>query len=979
MQTGVSVEQSRAVEDGTAHLPRDTARNGDAAAGRTTPFSTVEDMKVREQALATLLHVREPGIRLYRAAIEALAVCQQVCVAGVAFFKDDGADLAIDHAWFGGAFVAPFTWNISSGLLRDVVGANGSSWCCRLPAAELPGAHLISNVEEALLNCELITCGQDIKGFLFWVDALEKDSDVPIVDAIGHLIATRISAELDNEEERRARRRSEQQYQDVATTAFDWFWEMDANYRFTHFSERWRELTGLQPSKYLGKTVIDIGVDQFDPRWAGFLAALEQRRPLRGFGSRTVGANGNVFYWKINAKPCYGNNGEFIGYRGTGTDVTAEIQERRRAEKAERLLREAIESIPQGFCLFDDADKLVVVNQSFKRFYPDISAELVPGADFVDLVPIWAERTEDRPKELTAEELCHRRIRAHRKKIRNYEYQRADGRTFLVNEQKTGEGSSVWLHTDVTSLKQREAQLQTLSSELSVANQQMDITINSMTDGLVMYDSDDRLVLWNRHFKEMFGFGEKQLSPGLSSHAVTEHKIESGLISSQIEDYTAKRRAIREQGQLTYQRHLDDGRVLQVTGARMVDNGVVMTFQDVTLAESQAQAVRDGAEQLEALNGRLSKQNAYFDATLNSMTQGLATFDQDDRLMVCNNRYQKIFGLPDDLLLEGTSVAQIAEHIEQSGNWDNALGNIAGTHAQARQSGLEVRTMRFVDGRAYHVQNNLLENGDLLITFHEITDLEKQGRQLKAYAEKLEFSNRELEEFAYVASHDLQEPLRKIEAFGDRLLKGYESEFDETGRAYLERMQSASHRMRTLIRDLLDYSRIASEPRPFVSVDLSSVVDEVAADLEISFEASGGGLRHSDLPFVDADPTQMRQMFQNLISNAVKFRKPDVDPLIEITASRPSGGRPGAEQVEICVKDNGIGFDDKYADQVFKIFHRLHGRTEYEGTGIGLATCRKIIDRHGGSISTSSVPGEGTIVKIVLPVKQPDTEESRNA
>ncbi len=935
-------------------------------------------MHEREKALTRLLHVREPGEALYRAAVDAVVAAYMPHLAGIARFHDHGTDLLVEHGWCAGACLEPFSWNIAPGLLRDIVGSGDAQFQRELPVEDLPGAHHLNLSGPVWLLCELVTCGKDIVGLVFWI---ADDGAALEANGIGHLSALRISAELEHDADRRARRESERQYNDVATMAFDWFWEMDAEFRFTHLSDRWREITGLHPSKYLGKSPAELGADTTTGRWAAFYEALKARQPARGLGTRTVAADGSMRYWKVNGKPNYGDDGEFIGYRGTGTDVTAEVLERRRAEKAERLLHQAIEAIPQGFMLFDEKDTLVVSNRSYKKLYPEIAEELVPGADFVDLVKLWSERTDDRPDGVTPEQLYQRRIRAHRSRRRNFEHTRADGTAFLIDEQKTDDGSTVWMHTDISALKRREAELQALSGALADKNNQMDITINAMTDGLVMYDAENRLVLWNRHFQEMFSFTDDQLVEGLPGAAISEHKHNVGIMSGKAEDVSRKWTKVREQGELTYKRRLDDGRMLEVKGVRMADDGIVMTFHDITLAEEQAQALRDGAESLESTNRLLFKQNAYFDATLNSMIQGLATFDTKDRLMVCNRRFQELFQLPDRLVVEGTTVQEIAECIERSGAWTDAGRKIAKAHSRARESGFEDRSMRLDDGRSFDVQNNLLDNGDLLITFHEITDLEQHAQTLKDYADKLEFSNRELQEFAYVASHDLQEPLRKIEAFSDRLKKKYADVLDGDGLVYVERMQGASARMRTLIGDLLDYSRITTKAKPLGPVDLEAIVGAAVSDLEIAIETSGATVRHSGLPVVTGDATQMRQVFQNLISNALKFRKPDVAPEIEITA-KPAPVSGEAEQrgpmIEIHVCDNGIGFDNKYADQIFKIFHRLHGRSEYEGTGIGLATCRKIMDRHGGTISASSEPGAGTTVSIVVPAGQPISKEREN-
>jgi light-regulated signal transduction histidine kinase (bacteriophytochrome) len=253
---------------------------------------------------------------------------------------------------------------------------------------------------------------------------------------------------------------------------------------------------------------------------------------------------------------------------------------------------------------------------------------------------------------------------------------------------------------------------------------------------------------------------------------------------------------------------------------------------------------------------------------------------------------------------------------------------------------------------------------------------------MKEREAELARSNRELQDFASVASHDLQEPLRKIEAFGDQLRRKYGPQLDETGRFYVERMEKAAKRMRALIEGLLTFSRIATKAQPFVPCDLGNVIDGVMSDLRIRIKESEGTIDLQPLPMIEADAMQMRQLFQNLIGNALKFKRPDREPHVTIKAKILTGraaakalDRQGAGAVcEIAVADNGIGFDMKYLDRIFNIFQRLHSRNEYEGTGIGLATCRKIVERHGGRITAVSAPDEGATFIIALPMHHGSAE-----
>lgn len=233
---------------------------------------------------------------------------------------------------------------------------------------------------------------------------------------------------------------------------------------------------------------------------------------------------------------------------------------------------------------------------------------------------------------------------------------------------------------------------------------------------------------------------------------------------------------------------------------------------------------------------------------------------------------------------------------------------------------------------------------------------------LEEYARKLESLNQDLEEFAFVASHDLQEPLRKIRSFGERLNEQYKDALDECGKDYIERMTGAARRMQELLEGLLKYSRVTVQEDAFALVDLNKVVQDTVSDLDVALKRSGGTVEVGPMPILKAEEPPMRQLFQNLIGNALKYRDEKRSPVVTVSAHRE--GRV----CRILVEDNGIGFEEKYLERIFKPFQRLHGRSSaYEGTGLGLAICRKIVERHGGSITARSVPGKGSTFILTLP------------
>lgn len=254
----------------------------------------------------------------------------------------------------------------------------------------------------------------------------------------------------------------------------------------------------------------------------------------------------------------------------------------------------------------------------------------------------------------------------------------------------------------------------------------------------------------------------------------------------------------------------------------------------------------------------------------------------------------------------------------------------------------------------------------------EVRERRRAERRLEEANRQLKLRNRELQEFAYAASHDLQEPLRKIRSFADLMRSDLEGQLPPMGREYLDRIDHAAVRMSQLIRDLLEYSRVQTRRRETESTDLNRILEEVLLDLEVPIKETNAEIQADRLPVIEADASQMRQLFQNLISNALKFRRPEIAPFIRITADQNDGTNDGSWRIAFA--DNGIGFEDEHANRIFTPFQRLHSQAKYSGTGIGLAICRRIVERHDGTISAESNPNEGATFIVTLPVRQHHAE-----
>jgi PAS domain S-box-containing protein len=408
--------------------------------------------------------------------------------------------------------------------------------------------------------------------------------------------------------------------------------------------------------------------------------------------------------------------------------------------------------------------------------------------------------------------------------------------------------------------------------------------------------------------------------------------------------------------------------------------GTVLTFAALIVACSMI--LRDIAARRRAEESLAAEHNL-LSSIMDTMPNHVFLKDAKGRFILNNEAHRRYLGLSDQESIEGRTVAdyfpetvveQIAEDDRQVIEGGETLLNREQLIPHGgRESWLETSKvpLRDTDGRII----------GLVGISSDISQRKEAEEQLVRFAAQLERSNTELQNFASVASHDLQEPLRKIQAFGDRLKAKCSDALGEQGLDYLGRMQNAAQRMQVLIQDLLKLSRVTSRAQPFEPCDLNQIVAEVLTDLEVAIENQNGRIESEPLPTIDADPLQMRQLFQNLISNALKFHTPGEPPVVQISArildtaeSALPGGRLGEQACEITIRDYGIGFEQKFADQIFVVFQRLHSRAEYEGTGIGLAVCRKITDRHGGQIVAHSSPGQGATFIVTLPVKQPSAE-----
>ncbi|HEY1021080.1 MAG TPA: ATP-binding protein, partial [Flavisolibacter sp.] len=374
--------------------------------------------------------------------------------------------------------------------------------------------------------------------------------------------------------------------------------------------------------------------------------------------------------------------------------------------------------------------------------------------------------------------------------------------------------------------------------------------------------------------------------------------------------------------------------------------------------------------ELQQANHALTEQNEFIQTIIDASVDIIVVFDKKLNFLVLNKQALQFYHMTREEVI-GRNFLDIFPALKDQAFHQNLQKALQGEflHVESYKAQL---TNAWFENFCIPLKDKDGQVDRVLLIAHDITGMMKANEKLQQLNTELEKSNRDLEQFAYVASHDLQEPLRKIMTFSDLSERNLHN--PEIQKRYLQKIASSAERMTALIKAVLNYSRLSNNSQAsFTEVDLNSIVEQVKTDLELSIEEKGAVIESRQLPIVRGIPLQMSQLFQNLITNSLKFseKRPHItinvrSLLPEETASNEML-KKDADYVQIVFSDNGIGFEQKYADRVFSIFQRLHVVDRIAGTGIGLALCKKIVENHGGTITVSSEPGNGTSFYITLP------------
>jgi len=490
--------------------------------------------------------------------------------------------------------------------------------------------------------------------------------------------------------------------------------------------------------------------------------------------------------------------------------------------------------------------------------------------------------------------------------------------------------------------------------------------LNNFTDGIIALEPvrnengrvvDFEWLMASPPAADIFGHAEHELV-GTRFTQTNPHARETGLFEAYVQ--------VLESGEPYHNEiyHGNAERWFTLTAIPFGD-GVTVTFHDVTARKEVEQALRRSEQRY-----RFLAENA---------TDLIARLHPDDGYTYVSPASRSLLGrAPSELLGQG-----IDEHVHP-----DDLMRVRASYGRVLDTGEPGRIAyrwQHTDGHYVWVETVVRgvdpsedgsdDAGALIAVTRDVAERIEAEAALRRINRQLKQRNQALQDFAYVASHDLQEPLRKVRAFASLLEDEYADAVDDMGRHYMDRVRDAAERMSGLITDLLEFARVTTKDNPFEDVDLGEVLQDVLADLEIAIDETNATLDVGELPVIEADRTQMRQLFQNLVSNALKFAGDDEPPVVRVSAERIEAD-DATERCRIQVEDNGIGFDEKYLDRIFTPFKRLHGRSAYEGTGMGLAICRRIIDRHDGELAASSTEGEGSTFTVTLPLRRREGRET---
>jgi len=797
-------------------------------------------------------------------------------------------------------------------------------------------------------------------------------------------------------------------YKTIASSTPDLMYVFDLNYRFTYANKALLDMWGSSWEKSIGKGLLENGYEpwhaQMHEREIDQVVATKQ--PIRGEVSFPHAMLGKRVYDYVFA-PVFNEHGEVEAVAGTTRDITDSKRTLQQKEESQRQLLTLFEQSPVGLATISTSDELVF--QWANTFYGELVArppQDIVGKPLLEAVPeLKGQGFDELLKNVIATGIPFIAPEVAVGILRNGQLTTSYvDLTYQPQKGIQGDVESILVvATDVTQQVQSRQAIEASEAKLRSI-------IATAPAGMGLFVGRDLIVeLPNQTFIDIVGKGPDIVGKPLRE-VMPELLTENQPFLKILDEVYTSGKLFKSPGSL----------VKIVQQGVMTHNYYNITYSPLRDEKGEVYAILDIAidvtEQLQAQQA-LKESQERLQSVIDMVELGSYTIDLSTNRLIKSSRVAQWYGLP-EITDVATSIKAIQEsdreHVSQvladalepdsDGAYQVEYTIIHPQTGHQRVLRTNGQVIRHEDGHPLRVEGTVMDitaqralqlaleqqiqlrTEELAATNEELSatneELAANNEEYAAINEELEEantllsrSNDNLQQFAYVASHDLQEPLRKIQQFGD-LLKTRYAEASDQELVYLDRMQSAAARMSVLIKDLLNYSRITTQRDTSSRVALSQIVDDVLIDLDLLREETEARVEIDPLPVVEGDAGQLGQLFQNLLSNALKFRRSDIAPHIQIKLDQIASdqlppwvkpSRAAQSYYKIDVVDNGIGFEEKYLDRIFQVFQRLHGKSEFSGTGIGLAICEKVAANHGGAITATSQLGQGATFSVYLP------------
>jgi PAS domain S-box-containing protein len=748
-----------------------------------------------------------------------------------------------------------------------------------------------------------------------------------------------VTAELAAAEALRA---SEARFRDLVELSSDWYWEQDREFRYTALSSNPQNRRPTQFSLLLGRTPWEVaGAAATDPAWAAHITTLMCHQPFNNFVYESIWFDGQPIWFSVSGRPLFDAAGEFLGYRGVATDITEERMAQYALSESENRYRDTFDHAPVGIATLSPGGVWQTVNETLSEILGYRRAELVGQA--CEQVTHPDDLPQDRQDfQQLAEGLADAASREKRFIARDGSLVWA---RVTLSAQHDAYGATRSLICVVEDVTDRMAALQALRASEERYRRLVELAPDGVfvqREGIIQFANPASL--------RILGAGSDAELVGKSFLAQVDGEFRE-MEAAHFQDLA------RQDGSGSVPPH--HLRLIRLDGSTIdVESSAVaveLEYRPAVLC-----MVRDISERLIASRALLESQSRYREV-VESVNEVIFQTDPRGRFTFLNQAWSHITGFPVDTSLGRSPVDFL--HPDDRPRARGILEEVlAGTKADSHLE-LRIRTrdgqIRWIEAAVRQAQGGGLSGSLDDISTRKIAELtlKNLNQELEARVHlrtaELENSNRELEAFSYSVSHDLRAPLRAIDGFAHIIEEDYAESIDPAGRAYLVRIRTATHRMAALIDDLIELARLTRQPLRREYLDISELVGQVGDELRAESPQREVDLQITQGLAANADRALVRVVLENLLRNAWKFTARAPRPEVSVTAERVDG------KLTYCVADNGVGFDMAFANKLFRPFHRLHGASEFAGSGIGLATVQRIIHRHGGVVWAESAPGEG--------------------